>query len=212
MKISVIGTGRMGKGIVKTLSPYVETLCWASRNTEHVKNLIGGYEWKNHLLPVTYVDALEADMIIPALWFRDLLPWAKENHDKLTGKILIDIVNPFTEDFSDFTLDWGQSAAEELQRILPATKVVGAFKNTFFQVFNEPIYNELKSDVYVTSDDEVAKKEVMSLLESIPFRVIDGGNLSNNRIIERITLFEREVAIRYGNYPYISNHLFGINI
>lgn len=210
MQVSIIGTGRMGKGLIKTLTPYVKDVLWASRDKERIQSLISENNLK-HIIPVSYDQALGANIIIHTMWFRDLIPWAKENKELLSGKILVDIANPFTEDFSDFTLDWGKSAAEELQRILPKTKVVGAFKNTFFQVFEEPIHEGLKSDVYITSDDENAKKVVMELFRSIPFRVIDGGKLKNNRTIERITLFEREIAIRYGNYPYVSNRLFGIN-
>jgi len=208
MKVSVIGTGRMGKGLVKTLTPYHEIL-WASRDKERVESLVYENDLK-HIVPTSYEEALNADIIFHTLWFRDLIPWTKENKEQLAGKILVDIANPFTEDFSDFTLDWGKSAAEELQKVLPDTKVVGAFKNTFFQIFEEPIHEGFKSDVYITSDNESAKKVVMGLLNTIPFRVLDGGKLKNNRIIERITLFEREIAIRYGNYPYISNRLFGI--
>lgn len=209
MKVSVIGTGRMGKGLVKTLAPFVNKLLWASRDKERIKSLISENNLK-HIIPVSYAEALKTEIIFHTLWFRDLIPWAKENKEHLAGKILIDIANPFTEDFSDFTLEWGKSAAEELQRVIPDTKVVGAFKNTFFQVFEEPIHEGLKSDVYITSDYENAKKIVMALLSPTPFRVLDGGKLNKNRTIERITLFERELAIRYGNYPYVSNRLFGI--
>jgi predicted dinucleotide-binding enzyme len=201
----------MGKGIVKTLSPFVEELFWASRNLERIQTLILENKMKN-VTPVSYNQALDSEIIIHTLWFRDLIPWAKENKEKLSNKILVDIVNPFTEDFNDFTLDWGESAAEELQKIIPDTQVVGAFKNTFFQVFQEPLHENLKSDVYVTSDNQGAKEIIMELLNPIPFRIIDAGKLSNNRTIERLTLFEREIAIRYGNYPFVSNRLFGVNI
>lgn len=209
MKVSVIGTGRMGKALVKTFSPYVNELFWASRNPDHIQSLINnnGFERIN---PVSYEEALDTDIIIHTLWFKDLIPWAIKNREKLAHKILVDISNPFTEDFSEFTLDWGKSAAEELQKVIPDTKVVGSFKNTFFKVLEKPIYEGLKSDIYVTSDDENAKKIVMTLLSNLPFRVFDGGKLINNRTIERMTLFEREIAIRYGNYPYVSNRLFGI--
>jgi 8-hydroxy-5-deazaflavin:NADPH oxidoreductase len=198
MKVSVIGTGRMGKGLIKILTPHVQELYWGSRHP-------------GPQLQVSHEEALEADIIIHSLWFKDVIPWAEKYKEKLANKILVDIVNPFTKDFSDFTLDWGQSAAEELQKVVPDTIVVGAFKNTFFQVFDKPIHEDLKSDVYVTSDDENAKSTVMNLLKPIPFRVLDGGKLSNNRAIERFTLFEREMAVRYGNYPYVGNRLFGIN-
>lgn len=211
MQVSIIGTGRMGSGLIKILSPYVHDVLWASRDQERIKTLILEYNLQQ-ITPVSYDQALDADIIIHSMWFRELMPWAKENKEHLAGKILVDIANPFTEDFSEFTLDWGQSAAEELQKILPDTKIVGAFKNTFFQVFEEPIHDGLKSDIYITSDDEHAKKVVMELLCSIPFRVLDGGELKNNRIIERLTLFEREMAIRYDSYPYVSNRLFGIKV
>lgn len=211
MKVSIIGTGRMGSGLVKTLDPYVNELFWASRDKERMESIIHANKL-SRIVPVSYTEALEADIIIPTLWFRDVIPWAKENKEKLANKILVDITNPFTEDFTDFTLDWGNSAAEELQMSIPDTKIVGAFKNTFFQVFENPIHEGSESDVYVTSDHERAKQMVMTLLKPLPFRVIDGGKLKNNRTIERLTLFEREIAIRYGNYPYVSNRLFGMKL
>jgi predicted dinucleotide-binding enzyme len=209
MKVSVIGTGKMGKGIVKTLDSKVGNLYWSSRDIEKVTILAQ----ELNLISTTTVstlEALHADIIIPTLWFKDLIPWAIENKQLLAGKILIDIVNPFTEDFNDFSIDWGTSASEELQNTIPDTIIVGAFKNTFYKVFDQPIYDNLSSDVYVTSDDQNKKEIVMNLLKSTPFRVLDGGNLKNNRTIERITLFERELSMRYGSYPYVSNRIFGL--
>jgi 8-hydroxy-5-deazaflavin:NADPH oxidoreductase len=208
MIVSVIGTGRMGKGLVKTLSPIIPGLNWGSRSTDRVQQLIKESEFKE-VRGVSLDDALNADIIFHALWFRDLMPFVQQHAQQLRGKILVDIVNPFTEDFSDFTTDWGTSAAEEIQTILPSTKVVGAFKNTFFKVFDDPEYQGLTSDIYVTSDHDEAKKSVFEILQGIPFRVMDAGKLMNNRTIERMTLFERELAIRYGHYPYVSFRLFG---
>lgn len=159
----------------------------------------------------SYREALNADIIFHSFWFRDLIPWAQKNEKRLAGRILVDIANPFTEDFSDFTLDWGQSAAEELQKMLPHTAVVGAFKNTFFQVLEQPLHQGEKSDIFVTGDDGEARRTVLNLLKPLPFRAWDSGNLENNRTIERMTLFERELAIRYGNYPYVSYRLFGMD-
>ncbi|WP_123041783.1 NADPH-dependent F420 reductase [Cohnella candidum] len=208
MKVSVIGTGRMGRGLAKTLAPVVPELYWGSRSEDRVRQLIVEKELKG-VHGVDLNEALRADVIFHSLWFRDLIPFVQEHRQKLAGKILVDIVNPFTEDFNDFTLEWGTSAAEELQKALPETTVVGAFKNTFFKVFDAPEHRGEVSDVYVTSQDEAAKRKVMELLHGIPFRVLDAGSLRNNRTIERMTLFERELAIRYGHYPYVSFRLFG---
>jgi 8-hydroxy-5-deazaflavin:NADPH oxidoreductase len=209
MKISIIGTGRMGKGLVKTLRPHIQSLQLASTSAEKAAGLIEEFNWTG-VHPATYDEALKADIIFHSLWFRDLIPWVKKNAESLKGKIVVDIANPFTADFTDFTLDWGTSAAEELQKAIPDSKVVGAFKNTFFKVFDEPLHHGLQSDVYVTSDHADAKATVIKLLQPIPFRILDGGSLKNNRTIERMTLFERELAIRYDHYPYVSFRLFGL--
>ncbi len=212
MKVSIIGTGRMGTELAKVLGEIIPDLQWGSRSLDRVMKLIHEMDGLSaRIRPVTYETALEGDVIFHTLWFRDLIPWVEEHKAQLKGKILVDIVNPFTSDFNDFTLDWGTSAAEELQQLLPDTKVVGAFKNTFFKVLEQPVHQGLTSDVFVTSDHEDAKKVVMELIQGIPFRVLDGGDLKNNRTIERMTLFEREVALRYGSYPYVSFRLFGMN-
>ncbi|QMV41990.1 NADPH-dependent F420 reductase [Cohnella cholangitidis] len=212
MRVSVIGTGRMGRGLIGMLASALNNaeLTWASRSPDKTRELLREAKLDS-VVPVGMNEALQADVIFAALWFRDLLPWAEDLKEELRGKILVDIANPFTEDFKDFTTEWGTSAAEQLQNRIPGTKVVGAFKNTFFKVLENPVHDGQWSDVYVTSDDVAAKAAVLQLLGGIPFRVLDGGALGNNRIIERMTLFERELAIRYGTYPYASFRLFGLN-
>jgi len=211
MKISVTGTGTMGSRLVRALALSGREVLWGSRDPERARRLAEEME----LDGVRAVDprgALEADVVVHALWFRDVLPWAEAHRDALAGKIVVDIVNPFNDDFDDFTLPWGTSAAEELQRALPQSRVVGAFKNTFAAVFDKPVHEGLTSDVYVTSDDEAAKRTVLELLGGLPFRALDAGALRSNRTIERMTLFERELAIRHGHAGYVSFRLFGMPV
>jgi predicted dinucleotide-binding enzyme len=86
-------------------------MLWASRSLSKIEKLIEENGFTG-VTAVTYDVALEADIIIHSMWFRDLIPWAQENKEKLAGKLLVDIVNPFTEDFNNFTTDWNTSAAE----------------------------------------------------------------------------------------------------
>jgi predicted dinucleotide-binding enzyme len=66
---------------------------------------------------------------------------------------------------------------------LPESKVVGAFKNTFFKVLEQPFHQGLVSDVFVTSDHEDAKNIVMQLLKGIPFRILDGGSCATIELL-----------------------------
>ncbi|UJF35554.1 hypothetical protein [Paenibacillus hexagrammi] len=88
--------------------------------------------------------------------------------------------------------------------------MIGAFKNTFFKVFENPVLHDQKSDVLVTGDDEEAVLRFIQIFQTLPFRFIHAGKLANNRTIERFTLLELELASRYGTYPYISLQIFGI--
>lgn len=210
MKISVLGTGNMGKALVKQVAAYVEgQVLWGSRNPIEAAGLVKSFQL-DRIITVSYVEALQADIIIPAFPVSALMDWAQANKEQLKHKIVVDISNPFNDDFSGFTTAWGESSSESLQSLLPESKVIGAFKNTFFKVFENPVFQDQKSDVLVTGDDEEAVFRFIERFSLLPFRFIHAGKLANNRTIERFTLLELELAVRYGTYPYISLQLFGI--
>lgn len=210
MKISVLGTGNMGKALVKQVAANVEgQVLWGSRNPAEAAGLAKSLQL-DQIVTGTYEEALQADVIIPALPVSALMDWALANKEQLKDKIIVDISNPFNADFSGFTTAWGDSSAERLQSLLPESKVLGAFKNTFFQVFEKPVFQDQKSDVLVTGDDDEAVNRFITLFNPLPFRFIHAGKLANNRTIERFTLLELELAVRYSTYPYISLQLFGI--
>ncbi|HZG57416.1 NADPH-dependent F420 reductase [Paenibacillus sp.] len=208
MKAAIIGTGTMGSRLARTLAANGTELLWGSRDPEAARLKIKELDLRG-VQAVDVETALTADWIVHTLWFRDALVWARAHEEALAGKILVDIVNPFNDEFDDFSLEWGTSAAEELQRTVPRTKVVGAFKNTFASVFDRPVHEGVVSDVYVTSDDEAARDATIRLLTGTPFRMVDAGALRNNRTIERMTLLERELAIRRGHPGYVAFRLFG---
>lgn len=210
MKISVLGTGNMGKALVKQLASYIEgQVLWGSRNPEEAAELAKSFGL-DQVAVVSYEDALQADIIIPAFPAAAIMEWSVIHQEQIKHKIIVDISNPFNEDFSGFTTAWGESSAERLQSLLPESKVIGAFKNTFFKVFENPVFEDQKSDVLVTGDDEEAVHRFIECLKPLPFRFLHAGKLANNRTIERFTLLELELAVRYGTYPYISLQLFGI--
>lgn len=159
---------------------------------------------------VSYEEALDAQYILPAIFVRDgLFELLRRYSKELDGKIVIDILNPFNEDYSDFILPWDTSAGEELARLLPEAKVVGMFKNVFWETFGHPDFREGWSDVYVLGDDAEAKIKVMSLFDRSPFRLVDGGSTKNSRIVERMTLFASELGRREGFSPRIGWRFLG---
>ncbi len=210
MQIAVVGSGRMGTGLVKQLAAVHPSVMWAGRTPEEIRLRIDEMGLAGKVSATSHRDALAAaDIIILALWHHDLPQFIAPYRSLVAGKILIHIANPFNEQFDDFTTPWDRSAAEEFQALVPEARVAGAFKTTWWVVFDNPDFPEGPSDCYVTADDESAKAQVMEALRPLPFRILDGGTLRNNRIIERMTLFSRELGRRYGHSPRISWRLLG---
>jgi len=209
MKATIIGSGRMAKAILNVLATaYPGEIGLYSRDLKKAEGLVK--ESGLNAIALEKEEQFNAGIIIHTLWYRDVLPWVKEHEKELQGKILVDITNPFNENYDDFVTGYDTSSAEEIQKLIPGTAVAGAFKNTYWVVFDNPEYGGIRSDVYVTANDEQVRKEVMELLQPIPFRIFDAGLLKNNRTIERMTLLEKELATKAGNHPRVSFHLWGV--
>jgi predicted dinucleotide-binding enzyme len=149
-----------------------------------------------------YADALCSPAILPAIFIRDgLFDILDRSCRKLSGKLLIDISNPFNADYSDFVTPWDTSGAEELQRRFPQAKVVGAFKNVFWEVFDHPEFGEALSDVLITGNDAEAKARFLRLAEGTPFRYLDAGELINSRTVERLTMITGSLGRQLNSYP-----------
>ena len=96
---------------------------------------------------------------------------------------------------------WDTSGAEELQRRFPQAKVVGAFKNVFWEVFDHPEFGEALSDVLITGNDDTAKAQFLALAAGTPFRYLDAGALINSRTVERLTMITGSLGRQLNSYP-----------
>ncbi|MBS1636148.1 MAG: NAD(P)-binding domain-containing protein [Bacteroidetes bacterium] len=207
-KIAIIGSGRMGKALAGTFFRHKIPFVWSARDLKKIEDI--NRTWGSDISIVPLDQIFEADILIPTFKYLDCIQWISTHREKLKGKILFDINVPFNERFDALITSEGESASEIIQRLLPSTHVVGIFKNTFWVVFDTPLAGNIRSDVYVTCDDDRLTREVIALMAVLPFRFFNGGSLKRNRIIEQMTLFSRELSLRSGNYPLVSFHLWGL--
>jgi predicted dinucleotide-binding enzyme len=158
----------------------------------------------------TYEQAADAPVVLPAMFLRDgMIETIEPLRRKFDGKLWIDITNPFNDRYDDFILPWNTSGAEEIQKQFPKARLVGAFKNVWWEVFDQPKFDGGFSDVYVVGDDAAAKKEFLQLVRGSPFRYVDAGKLANARFVERMTLFAAELGQREGFFPRMNWRLLG---
>lgn len=200
-EIGVLGAGRMGVRLAAMFARAGRRVVLGSRDMERSAQAVASLGIPT-LRSGCNSEAIRAPAILPAIFLRDGLLDVLDRHcTKLSGKLLIDISNPFNADYSDFVTPWDTSGAEQIQRHFPQARVVGAFKNVFWEVFDHPQFGECLSDVLVTGDDEGAKKRFFRLAEGTPFRYLDAGPLVNSRTVERLTFITSSLGRQLHSYP-----------
>jgi len=200
-ELGVLGTGRMGTRLAAMFARAGRRVILASRDPDRARAIVADLGIPG-LTAGCYSDALCSPAILPAIFIRDgLFDILDRSCRKLSGKLLIDISNPFNADYSDFVTPWDTSGAEELQRRFPQAKVVGAFKNVFWEVFDHPEFGETLSDVLITGNDTDAKAHFLRLAEGTPFRYLDAGELINSRTVERLTMITGSLGRQLNSYP-----------
>lgn len=207
--IGILGTGRMGVRLAQMFAHTGQRVILGSRDLDRAQRIATGLELET-LTAGSYDAAAKADVILPAMFLRDgLLEILEPLQHHFDNKVYIDISNPFNDTYTDFILPWDTSGAEQIQQRFPQARVVGAFKNVWWEVFDAPSFGDTVSDVFVVSDDIEAKATVLKLGKNTPFRHIDAGRLSNARTIERMTLLSGELGQRYGYFPRMNYKLLG---
>ncbi|HYU95939.1 MAG TPA: NAD(P)-binding domain-containing protein [Sphingomicrobium sp.] len=200
-ELGVIGTGQMGSRLAAMFARAGRKVVLGSRDSSRAAALV-----EELGIPTLRAgcngEALDAPVVLPAVFIRDGLFDLLDRHcRRLAGKLLIDISNPFNEDYSDFLTPWDTSGAEELQRQFPQARVVGAFKNVFWEVFDHPRFGESLSDVLITGDDAAAKARFLELAQGTPFRYLDAGPLIHSRTVERLTFITSSLGRQLNSYP-----------
>ncbi|MFZ6778787.1 NADPH-dependent F420 reductase [Undibacterium sp. Ji83W] len=194
MKIAVIGTGNMGTALASLFSEVnldvvighrepANAAALAAKLGAHVQ--AGGIEAACRL----------ADIVFLALPFGAVADVLQAAGD-LSGKVIVDITNPISADFKNLLIGHTTSAAEEIQALAPTAKVVKAFNTIFAQLLPVEARKQNILQVFVASDDAIAKDAVSQLVSKVGFEAIDAGPLSNSRFIEPIG----EMNIHFGYF------------
>lgn len=191
------GTGALGRGLARRFAASGLAVLLGSRSAERAAEAAAGLDGD-----VRGVDnracAAQADLVVVAV------PW--EGHGELltdlaevlAGKVVVDCVNPLGfDDHGPYALDVPDgSACEQAQRLLPDSRVVGAFHH-----LSAPELlggEDLDADVLVVGDDRDAVETVVALAQRMPgVRGIAAGRLRDAHQVEALTANIIAVNRRY---------------
>lgn len=187
MKITVIGAGNMGSAFVAQLSRAGHQVRVASRDASKAARVAEANPGVQAVaIAGAAADAAaDADAVILATGYADAVDALRAAGD-LQGRVVIDITNPLTADYSGLTVGHSTSAAEEISKAVPGVELVKAFNTVFAQVLaaGSDFGNGQRVSVFVASDSERAKQTASSIAQSMGFAVVDAGGLKNARYLE----------------------------
>jgi len=201
MKIGIIGAGNVGVGLGKF---------WA-KNTHQIMLSYSRDDAKLEAAAATIGKGAKTGSPAEAAGFGDVVvlavPWAAmldavKAAGTLEGKILFSTVNALSPDMSSMEVGTTTSAAEEIARLAPGSRVVEALPS-----FAELLHRgstELdgqQATIFFCGDDKGAKEVVAGLLAETGVETIDAGPLRNARFIEPAMMLLVQLAYPLGLGP-----------
>jgi 8-hydroxy-5-deazaflavin:NADPH oxidoreductase len=196
--ITIIGAGNMTRGIATRALAGGHAVQILARNTEQAATLAG--ELGGDVTTGALTDAITGDIVVLSLPFDAALAIAEQRRDDLAGKIVVDITNPV--DFATFdrlVTPADSSAAEEIAKVVPASKVVKGFNTTFAGTLVGGEVAGEKLDVLIAADDADAKAAVVALVESSGMRALDAGPLKRSHQLEGMGFVHMTLQGQLGN-------------
>jgi predicted dinucleotide-binding enzyme len=178
MEIGILGSGNIGGNAARLFAQAGHRVRIAnSRGPQSLKALVA--EIGPNAQASSAQDAVDAgDLVLIAV------PWSKREEalgeiEGWDGKIVVDAMNPYTEDFE--IEDLGAKTATEFTRALvPGARVVKAFNTIYYKRLagdGKPKGEKGRLAIPVASDDAAAKRVVMDLIDEIGFDPVDNGGL-----------------------------------
>jgi len=191
--ISIIGVGNMARALgARALDGgnTVEIIGRDAAKAAALADALGGRAGTR--APDT---APDGDIVILAVPYANTVPVVRQYGDRLAGKIIVDISNPFAPDFSGLLTPEGSSAAQQIAAVAPAgARVVKGFNTIFAHVLASDPEHRRRLDVFLAGDDAQAKQDVSSLVDSLALRPLDTGPLAMAGRLEQAGLLVMGVA------------------
>ena len=152
MNIAVLGTGKVGSALGARLASSRHDVVYGSRNPAEAPGTLSRRD------AVT-----SADVVITAIPGTAVLSTLAEiGEDLLADKIVLDPSAALTPEMT--MASYGDSVARQVQARFPRARVVKALNTMNFTIMVEPAASLRQATVFVSGDDQAAKRTVNGLL------------------------------------------------
>jgi predicted dinucleotide-binding enzyme len=183
MKIAVLGAGNVGSGLARASVAAGHTVTLSASTPEKAEAAaadIGAVAASSNVAAVA-----GADLVVLAVPHGAVAGIVGEIGQDIVGTPIVDATNPLNDTFTDLVIE-GDSAAADLQALVPGSPVVKAFNTTFASRYAAPAENGSPLPVFIAGDNVDAKAKVEELATSLGFQGLDVGGLRHARGLEEL--------------------------
>ncbi|HWA81150.1 MAG TPA: NADPH-dependent F420 reductase [Acetobacteraceae bacterium] len=206
MKIAIIGAGNVGAALGRLWAAKGREITFGVRDPRSAKAADVVRSAGPQARATSVADAASsADIIVLAT------PWSAAEEvirsaGDLSGKILIDCINPLLPDLSGLLLGTDTSAGEQVAKWAKGARVVKAFNTTGAGNFSAPRFGSENASMFIAGEDKTAKAVVGALAAELGFDVVDTGPLITARYLEPLAMLWIHLGYREGLGP--TGHAF----
>ena len=176
MKIGILGAGNIGSNTARLFANAGHHVAISnSKGPRSPESLV--MTLNPNVKAMTVEDAVAfGEVILLAI------PWKKRQElppsSLFEGKIVIDAMNPYSENFEVINLG-NSTSSEEVRKQLPRARLVKAFNTMYYEMLRTGGRNSENGRLvlFMTGDDPDAKDVVSKLIEEIGFTPVDTGSL-----------------------------------
>jgi len=177
MKIGIIGSGNIGATLAHLFAKAGHQVEISNSSGQASLNALVKSISSNNVTAATPEGAVRfAQVVLLAI------PWRKKHElppsDLFKGKIVIDAMNPYSENFE--VIDLGNStSSEEVTKQLPSARLVKAFNTMYYEMLRTGARNsqEERLVLFVAGGHPEGKAVFSKLIDEIGFTPVDTGSL-----------------------------------
>jgi predicted dinucleotide-binding enzyme len=193
MRVLIIGSGNMGRGIATRALSGGHQVTLYDINPKTSADLAVSLSTRGmpgaSVAQTTKLEesARASDVVILASWYGANLRIAREFSAMFEDKLVVDISNPLNATYDALVTAPGSSAAETIQAVLPkSARLVKAFNTTFAGTLLAGQVDGRPLNVFVAGDDASARESIKTFVQSIGLNAVDVGALERSRQLEAL--------------------------
>lgn len=188
MNIGIIGSGNMGSGLGRLWAAKGHNIFFSfSRDMNKLARLAESTPNSKAVSPAEAVES--ADVVLISVGY-GMIKEALAETGLIQNKIIIDCTNPVKADLSGLSIGLTTSAAEEIARLVPQSRVVKAFNTIFAEIYQSEnrLFGSRMLTMLYCGDDGDSKSVVSQLIRETGFEPIDAGPLKSARYLESLAM------------------------